>query len=264
MSNILDRIAIDKRHHVAACKQAVALSTLEQRVKEAAAPKGFYRQLYNAQQQGRFGLITEIKKASPSRGLIREDFNPSRLARGYESGGATCLSILTDEPYFQGSDDDFIAVRATSSLPLLRKDFIIDPYQIVEARALGADCILLIMALLDPVQAQELEQVALALGLDVLIETHDEAEMAQALKLKSPLIGINNRNLKTFEVSLEISLQLAQRAGPDRLLVSESGIFCRDDLETLRSKAGINCFLVGESLMRQQDVTMATRTLTEG
>lgn len=261
MSNILDRIAATKRRHVNACKKAVPLAVLEERLKDAGPVRGFYNSLRKARKQGRFGLISEIKKASPSKGLIRADFNPPHLARAYADGGASCLSVLTDREYFQGSDDNLLAARAACALPVLRKDFIIDPYQITEARAIGADCILLIMAMLDPEQARDFEQMALELDLDVLIETHDEDEMTRALDLKSPLVGINNRNLKTFEVSLDVTLRLAEMAGPDRLLVSESGIFAHNDLEMLRDKAGITSFLVGESLMRQQDVTAATLKL---
>ena len=261
MSNILDKIAADKRRHVAACKKRASLATLEQRAKDASPVRGFYNNLARAKQDGRFGLITEIKKASPSKGLIRKDFNPPELARAYEAGGACCLSVLTDVPYFQGSDGFLITARSATRLPVLRKDFMIDPYQVIESRALGADCILLIMAMLDDSLAAELEQVAIDQGLDVLIETHDEAEMDRALKLKSKLIGVNNRNLKTFDVSLDVTLRLANMVGPERMLISESGIFSHGDLLMLQDKAGITSFLIGEALMRQVDVTVATRLL---
>lgn len=264
MADILGRIIADKRLHVAACKEHISLAALERRAKEASPVRGFYNNLRTAQRQGRFGLITEIKKASPSRGLIRENFNPSALARAYEDGGASCLSVLTDTPYFQGHDDFLIQARATTSLPVLRKDFMIDPYQVVESRALGADCILLIMALLDDVQAGEMEQLAIDYGLDVLIETHDEMEMERALKLKSPLIGINNRNLKTFELSLDVTLRLAGMMDSHRTGISESGISTREDLLMLRDKCAINSFLIGESLMRQENISAATGKLIEG
>lgn len=261
MSNILDKIAADKRLHVAACKKQVPVTALEEKAKVASPVRGFYNNLQKAQTEGRFGLITEIKKASPSKGLIREDFNPPALAQAYEQGGSSCLSVLTDVPYFQGSDDFLIAAREACNLPVLRKDFMIDPYQVIEARAMGADCILLIMAMLEDSLAHDLEQVAMKNGLDVLIETHDEAEMERALRLKSPMIGVNNRNLKTFEVSLDVTLRLAKMVGSDRMLISESGIFTHDDLTLLQDRCGINSFLIGESLMRQEDVTHATRTL---
>ncbi len=261
MANILDNIAADKRDHIAACKKRTSLDDLDRQAKNAPPVRGFADSLYRAQQAGRFGLITEIKKASPSKGLIRPDFDPPALARAYADGGASCLSVLTDVPYFQGCDDYLIAARAACALPVLRKDFMIDPYQVVEARAMGADCILLIMAMLDPEQARELEQTALDHGLDVLIESHNVAEMERALDMKSPLMGINNRNLKTFEVSLDVTIQLAKMAGQDKMLISESGIHSPDDLSMLQDKAGINSFLIGESLMRQDDVARATREL---
>ncbi|WP_138380116.1 indole-3-glycerol phosphate synthase TrpC [Luteithermobacter gelatinilyticus] len=261
MTTILDKIAADKRAHVENCKRHRSLAELEIRAREGAPPRGFYHRLLKAREEGRFGLICEIKKASPSKGLIRPDFVPADLACAYEAGGASCLSVLTDVPYFQGADDYLIAAREAVSLPVLRKDFMIDPYQVVEARAIGADCILLIMAMLEDSQAAELEQVARELGLDVLIEVHDEQELERAHRLNSPLLGINNRDLKTFEVTLETTIRLANRVEKNRLLVSESGIFTPQDLEMLRQEAGVNTFLIGESLMRQNDVAQATRDL---
>ncbi len=261
MSDILAKIALDKRRHVAACKEKIPLSSLMTQAKAASPVRGFYNSLRRAKENNQFGLIAEIKKASPSKGLIREDFNPSVLATAYEKGGASCLSVLTDVPYFQGSDDYLIAARAAVSLPVLRKDFMIDPYQVIEARAMGADCILLIMAMLDDGLARELEQVAVEYGLDVLIETHDETEMERALALKSPLIGINNRNLKSFELSLEVTFRLSPMVGKDRMLVSESGLFSHADLKNIKDRTGINSFLIGEALMRQENVAEATRIM---
>ncbi|MCF6216475.1 MAG: indole-3-glycerol phosphate synthase TrpC [Emcibacter sp.] len=261
MSDILEKIALDKRRHVAACKEKTSLSTLMARAKVASPPRGFYKSLQRAKEKNQFGLIAEIKKASPSKGLIREDFNPPLLAKAYENGGASCLSVLTDVPYFQGRDDYLIAARAAAELPVLRKDFMIDPYQVIEARAMEADCILLIMGMLEDDLARELEQVAIEYGLDVLIETHDEKEMERALALKSPLIGINNRNLKNFELSLDVTFRLSSMVGKDKILVSESGIFSHADLKNIQDQTGINSFLIGEALMRQENVAEATRIM---
>ncbi|MDA1091253.1 MAG: indole-3-glycerol phosphate synthase TrpC [Proteobacteria bacterium] len=260
MSDILTQISADKRDHVAACKHNRSLADLEAGVKQASPPRGFAARLRGAVERGGYGLIAEIKKASPSKGLIREDFDAAALARAYQAGGATCLSVLTDVPYFQGSDTDLINARAAADVPVLRKDFMLDPYQIVEARALGADCVLLIMAVLEDAQAAELEATAIGLSLDVLIEVHNAIELTRALTLKSPLIGINNRDLKTFEVDLSTTEDLLAEIPEDRLVVSESGLSRPADLARL-SKSGVHCFLIGEALMRHDDVEIATRTL---
>jgi indole-3-glycerol phosphate synthase len=259
VSDVLARICAVKREHVAARKRERSLSEL-QRSLPADPPRGFVRALRQAVAAGRFGLIAEIKKASPSRGLIRADFDPPALARAYAEGGATCLSVLTDEPFFQGSDAYLGAAREAVPLPALRKDFILDPYQVVEARAIGADCILLIMAALGDGEAAELESAATELGMDVLVEVHDRPELERALPLRAELIGVNNRNLKTLRVDLATTEELAPLVPPERLLICESGLGTHDDLLRMR-RAGASCFLVGERLMQEQDVASATRRL---
>ena len=257
-NDTLATIVAHKRDLYTARKAAISLAELEARAQAADAPRGFIAALHAAHAQGRLALIAECKKASPSKGLIRADFDPAALARAYQEGGAACLSVLTEERWFLGADAYLVQARAACTLPVIRKDFIVDPFQVVEARALGADAILLIMAALSDAQAAELEAVAMAWGMDVLIEVHDAAERDRALKLKTPLLGINNRNLKTLEVSLQTSFDLADT--PGKTLVAESGLSSHTDLAALAG-VGIRTFLVGESLMRHEDVAAATRSL---
>ena len=256
MSDTLNKINETKRDEISALKKRFSQAELEDQARQAEAPRGFVTALQKASRNG-YGLIAELKKASPSKGLIRADFNPPALAKAYEDGGASCLSVLTDKTYFSGDNSYLAAAKAATSLPALRKDFMLDPIQIIESRALGADCILLIMASLSPSQAKEIEDTAFEYGMDVLIEVHDARELEAACALKSPLMGINNRNLKTMEISLEVGKAMLPLLPSDRIAVAESGLFKAADLAEM-AEVGARCFLIGECLMRADDVSRAT------
>ncbi len=260
MSTILDKIKAYKLDEVATRRTARPLAEVEATARGVEAPRGFASALDLAVETGHYGLIAEIKKASPSKGLIRADFDPPALARAYQAGGATCLSVLTDTPSFQGADAYLTAAREAVTLPCIRKDFLYDAYQVAEARALGADCILIIMASVDDAQAAELEAAATDWGMDALVEVHNEAELERALRLKSKLIGVNNRDLNTFETDLATTERLSELVPPDRVLVAESGLYTPQDL-TRMSLVGARRFLIGESLMREPDVEGATHAL---
>ncbi|WP_300396368.1 indole-3-glycerol phosphate synthase TrpC [uncultured Sphingobium sp.] len=262
MTNKLIEICDVKRAEVARRKAATSIASLQTRAAEQTPPRGFRRALDAASLSG-FGLIAEVKKASPSKGLIRADFDPPAHAAAYAAGGAACLSVLTDEPYFQGADAYLVAARAACALPVLRKDFMVDPWQVLESRALGADAILIIVAALDDGLMREIEDAALGLGMDALIEVHDEAELERALALRSRLIGVNNRDLRDFSVDFARTYELVDKAPAGCTFVAESGLGSHDDLVAM-SGHGVRCFLVGETLMRQADVESATRTLLTG
>jgi indole-3-glycerol phosphate synthase len=261
--DVLARICAHTRAEVARRRATTSIDDLRKKISHVGPTRGFGAALKQATTGGRFGLVAELKKASPSGGLIRSEFDPTALARAYAEGGATCLSVLTDEPYFQGHAEHLKAARKAVDLPVLRKDFVLDPWQVYESRAIGADCILLILAALGDEQASELAELARALDLDVLAEVHDRAELNRALWLQTSLVGINNRNLKTLRTDLQTSIDLAPLVPPDRFLISESGIATHADVQRLAA-AGVHCFLVGESLLRQPDVAEAARALLNG
>jgi indole-3-glycerol phosphate synthase len=263
MSNLLQRIVATKRDEVAAAKARRSLASIEAAARDQVPPRGFEAALRTAIGNGRAAVIAEIKKASPSKGVLREHFVPSEIAASYAHHGAACLSVLTDAPYFQGSPAYLAQARAACALPALRKDFIVDEYQVHESRAMGADCVLLIVACLDDAQLEAFEACARAHGMDVLVEVHDEAELQRALRLKTALVGVNNRNLRTFEVSLDTTLSLRTQLPSDRLLIAESGILVRADVQRLRS-AGVHAFLVGEAFMRAVDPGRALASLFTG
>ena len=259
MDDVLATIIDEKHSEVQALKTAANFSTLDRAAKQASPPRGFAAALLRDAARS-YGLIAELKKASPSKGLIRADFNPAALAKAFEEGGASCLSVLTDKKWFQGAPEFLGAARDAVRLPILRKDFMIDPLQILESRALGADCILLIMAALDDAKATELEACARDYGMDVLIECHNSKELERATKLRSPLIGINNRNLKTMEISLDVGAAMLPQMPTDRIAIAESGLFTPEDLAKM-ANFGARCFLIGESLMRADDVAAATKAI---
>lgn len=259
MTNVLDKICNDKREHVANKKSERSVEELLDAIQSTLVPRGFINALKNKPDEN-IALISEVKKASPSKGIIRSDFDPVEIAKIYQNNGASCLSVLTDEPYFQGHDDYFTAIRENVSLPMLRKDFMVDDYQIYESRALGADCILLIMACLSDEQAKDFYALATSLGMDSLFEVHDDEEMQRALKLNPKMLGINNRNLKTLDVDLKTGLNLGTQIPDGILKVAESGIYSSDDVATFL-EAGFNAFLIGESLMREDDIGTAVQKI---
>jgi indole-3-glycerol phosphate synthase len=260
MSDILEKIMVVKRTEVALAKSLVSKAQLQEQIAQADAPRGFAKALLNTRLAKKVGVIAEVKKASPSKGLLRENFDPAEIARSYETGGASCLSVLTDEQFFQGSPEYLKQARAACDLPVIRKDFLYDTYQLDQARAWGADCVLLIAACLSDEQLSELEAYAFSLGLDVLVEVHDEAELHRALKMTTPLLGINNRNLRTFEVSLNTTIELLKQIPAERLVITESGILSASDVQLMRSN-DVSTFLVGEAFMRAPDPGRALRQM---